>query len=201
VDVIEPGTGSAPPAGAGESGNPTHGLDLTPASAPASKRKASRGRRWGPIVVIVLVLVGAGYVVSKALTSAALFFYTADEAVQKRPELGTKVFRIEGTVVDDVCRTSSGADFDITYNGVIVPVDHVGDPPQLFKAGQPVVLEGHWDPSRQELFDSDLILVKHDATYTARNSSRLAQATAAGKVSSQESPTTKAACSGSSGTP
>ena len=189
MDVIEPDAGS------------THGLDLTPASAPSPRRKASRGRRWGPIVVIVLVLVGAGYVVSKALTSAALFFYTADEAVQKRPELGQKVFRIEGTVVDDVCRTSTGANFDITYNGVTVPVDHVGDPPQLFKAGQPVVLEGHWDPSRQALFDSDLILVKHDATYTAKNNARIKQATAAGKVAPKGTTAADAACPGSSGTP
>ena len=191
MDVIGPDT----------EGADTHGLDLTPATATTPARKPSRRRKWGPIVVIVLVLAAGGYVVSKALTSAALFFYTADEAVAKRPELGQKVFRLEGTVVDDVCRTANGADFDVTYNGVVVPVDHVGDPPQLFKAGQPVVLEGHWDPSRQALFDSDLILVKHDATYTAKNSSRIARADAAGKVSSQESPTTKAACSGSTGTP
>jgi cytochrome c-type biogenesis protein CcmE len=185
----------------GDTDGDTHGLDLTPAAAPTPSGKPSRRRKWGPIVVIVLVLVAGGYVVSKALTSAALFFYTADEAVAKRPELGQKVFRIEGTVVDDVCRTPGGADFDITYNGVVVPVDHSGDPPQLFKAGQPVVLEGHWDPSRQALFDSNLILVKHDATYTAKNSSRISQADAAGKVSSQESSTTKAACAEPTGTP
>ena len=189
MDVIEPETGS------------THGLDLTPAPPAGPVRRPSRRRRWGPIVVIVLVLVAGGYVVSKALTSAALFFYTADEAVHMRAELGQKVFRIEGTVVDDVCRTPGGANFDITYNGVVVPVDHVGDPPQLFKAGQPVVLEGHWDPSRQPLFDSDLILVKHDATYTAKNSTRIQQATAAGKVAPKSGSAPNAACSGSSGTP
>jgi cytochrome c-type biogenesis protein CcmE len=181
--------------------DPPGGLDLTPAPAPAPRRKG--GRRWLPTVVIVLVLVGAGYVVSKALTSAALFFYTADEAVAKKPELGTHAFRIEGTVENDIRKTSDGADFTITYNGVEVPVDHVGDPPQLFKAGEPVVLSGHWDPSNQRLFDSSLMLVKHDATYTAQNKDRLKQAVDAGNVAPKSSTTstTSGSGSGSSGTP
>ena len=120
--------------------------------------------------------------VSKALTSATLFFYNANEAVAKRPELGTSTFRIQGTVENNVRRTSGGADFTITYGGVEVPVDHVGDPPQLFKAGEPVVLQGHWDPNGQPLFLSSLMLVKHDATYTAKNAGRLKQAVEGGKV-------------------
>jgi cytochrome c-type biogenesis protein CcmE len=182
---------------------PPSGLDLSPAPAPPPRTTGRR--RWLPTVVIVLVLVGAGYVVSKALTSAALFFYTADEAVAKKAELGTRQFRIEGTVENDIHTTSRGADFTITYNGVEVPVDHVGDPPELFKPGEPVVLEGHWDPSNQRLFDSNLMLVKHDATYTAKNSGRLKQAVGGGNVAPKSSTTSTTNSSGSgngsSGTP
>ena len=53
----------------------------------------------------------------------------------------------------------------------------MGDPPQLFKPGEPVVLAGPLGPVEPALlFDSDLMLVKHDATYTAKNSARLKQA-------------------------
>ena len=150
-------------------------------SAPAPRRpppSAPRAAaRWLPTVVIVLVLVGAGFVVSKALTSAALFFYNADEAVAKKAELGTSRFRIAGHRRERrPAAPADGADFTITYNGVEVPVDHVGDPPELFKPGEPGRARGPLGPSDQRLFDSDLMLVKHDANYTAKNSDRLKQA-------------------------
>ena len=190
--MIDPESSDAtPPPGAGAGG-----LDLRPREV--APRPPRRRRGWLPIAVLVLVLVAAGYVVSKALTSASLFFYTADQAVAKRPELGTKQFRIEGTVLDDVHRTSDGADFHIVFNCVEVAVDHVGDPPALFKPGQPVVLEGHWDPSTQPLFDSDLMLVKHSGTYVAQNSSRLQKAQQGGQVGSNCTGTSGAAHSSSS---
>jgi cytochrome c-type biogenesis protein CcmE len=152
-------------------------------------------------IVLALILVGAGFVVSKALTSASLFFYNADEAVAKESSLGTSTFRIQGTVEDDVRRTAGGADFTITYNGVQVPVDHTGDPPQLFKAGEPVVLQGHWDTDRQRLFLSDQMLVKHDANYVAQNSARLKEAQKGGKVPPKDASTSTTTGGGSSGTP
>jgi cytochrome c-type biogenesis protein CcmE len=176
VDVIDPeSSDAATPTGSG-----ADGLDLRPREV--APRPPRRRRGWLPIAVLVLVLVAAGYVVSKALTSASLFFYTADQAVAKRPELGSKNFRIEGTVLDDVHRTSNGADFHIVFNCVEVAVDHVGDPPALFKPGEPVVLEGHWDPSSQPLFDSDLMLVKHSGTYVSENASRLQKASQGGQI-------------------
>jgi cytochrome c-type biogenesis protein CcmE len=183
VDVIEPGApaaGSSDDVADGE--RPSGGLDLSPREVETRRQRRRRG--WWPVVVLVLVLVAAGYVVSKALTSASLFFYTADEAVAKRPELGNKDFRIEGTVLaGSVHRTTDGANFTIVYNCVEVPVDHSGDPPALFKPGEPVVLEGHWDPSKAALFDSDLMLVKHSGTYDAANPGRNQQAQVEGVVS------------------
>ena len=194
--VIDPPTGSAGTPDPGDApGDPdAAGLDLSPRAVPARKRK----RGWAAKVAVVAVLVAAGFVVSKALTSASLFFYNADEAVAKQATLGTSTFRIQGTVEDDVRHTSDGADFTITYDGVEVPVDHVGDPPQLFKPGEPVVLQGHWDPNGQRLFLSNLMLVKHDATYTAKNSARLKQAVDGGKVPPKSTTTTVAPGSGAS---
>ena len=47
-------------------------------------------------------------------------------------------------------------------------VHHQGDPPELFQAGLPVVLEGHWS-SDGTFFASDRILVKHTEEYKASN--------------------------------
>ena len=138
MDVIEPPAAVLRPRRPGADG-PT---------SPPPAADARAARRWLPTVVIVLVLVGAGFVVSKALTSATLFFYNADEAVAKQSRARHQPVPHPGHGRErHRARTADGADFTITYNGVEVPVDHVGDPPELFKPGEPVVLEGHWDPT------------------------------------------------------
>ncbi len=63
------------------------------------------------------------------------------------------------------------------------------------------MLQGHWDPSSGLLFDSNLMLVKHDATYTAKNSARLKKATDAGKVAPKDSTTSTTSSPGSAGAP
>jgi cytochrome c-type biogenesis protein CcmE len=48
----------------------------------------------------------------------------------------------------------------------------------LFKPGLPVVLEGRFASTASTApFDSDRILVKHSATYTAQHKDRLDEAT------------------------
>jgi cytochrome c-type biogenesis protein CcmE len=130
----------------------------------------------GAIAVLVIALAGLGFIVYEGLSSATLYFRNADEAVAQRDGLGTKRFRIQGTVGDDVTRSADGVRFTISYaDSGPVHVRHVGDPPELFKPGIPVVLEGHWDAAG-EVFDSDRIMVKHSADYVAENGDRLTQA-------------------------
>jgi cytochrome c-type biogenesis protein CcmE len=164
------------------------GLDLSPRTSAPVATAPRRTRRWGPIVVLVLVLGGVGFVAAQALTTATTFFYNADEAVAKQPELGTSRFRLQGTVEPGtIQRTEGGVDFVVTFNGAEVAVSHVGDPPELFKDAEPVVLEGHWD-SNGDRFLSDRMLIKHDANYTAKNSDRLKEADEGGTVSTTTSP-------------
>jgi cytochrome c-type biogenesis protein CcmE len=148
------------------------------------------------VIVAILVILGvAGFVLVNALGNATLFFYNADEAVAQQAELGTQRFRLQGTVVGpSVTRTDDGVTFDVTFNGVEVPVRHQGDPPELFQADIPVVLEGRFasagtaqgeqagasDPA--PLFLSDRMLVKHTNEYDAVNSERLKQAEEGGNV-------------------
>ena len=53
------------------------------------------------------------------------------------------------------------------------PVHHRGDPPELFKAGVPVVLEGRW---QGDFFASDRILIKHDENYIEQHPDRVSSA-------------------------
>jgi cytochrome c-type biogenesis protein CcmE len=164
-------------------------VELTPTAAPPRKR-----RNPAAYVVLVLVVGALGFVVSQALSSASLYFYNADEAVEKRDELGDKRFRLQGTVLGDTIdldEAQDTVDFTVAYDGVRVDVHHEGSPPELFEAGIPVVLEGRWDPSG-DFFDSDRILVKHSEQYEADNGDRLKEAEEGGTEPTSTSTTTAA---------
>ena len=147
-------------------------MELTPRTAP-EPGTAPRGRR-NPLVygVLALVLVGIGVVAYQGLTSASLYFYNADEAVEQKADLGDRRFQLQGSVLDDVASTEHGVTFTVKFDGVEVPVRHDGDPPELFQPGIPVVLQGSWAPAGDE-FVSDRILVKHSEEYEADNGDRI----------------------------
>ena len=127
-----------------------------------------RRRLW----IAGLVVLGAlGFLVYQGLGNATLYFRTADEAVAQRAELGDRRFRIEGDVVDGTVRqVGDDVSFTLTKNGVEVPVRHAGDPPELFRPGIPVVLEGRF---QGEHFSSDRIMVRHSETYVAKHPERV----------------------------
>jgi cytochrome c-type biogenesis protein CcmE len=140
-------------------------VDVTP-------RPVTRRRRRLPVVIALVVVLGAlVFIAVKSLGDASLFFYNADEAVERRDELGDTRFRLQGTVEPGtVDTTDDGVTFQVVFNDVEVDVTHQGDPPELFQPDIPVVLEGNWEG---ETFASDRILVKHSSEYEADNPDRL----------------------------
>lgn len=152
-------------------------MELTPRTSPDAPTSSLRRRRSPWIyAVLAAVLVALGVVVYQGLTSASLYFYNADEAVAKQVELGDRRFRLQGTVLGDSVRPrADGVDFKVAFGDVSVDVRHVGDPPELFQPGIPVVLEGRWHDSGAR-FDSDTMRVKHSEQYQADNPSRVSDA-------------------------
>jgi cytochrome c-type biogenesis protein CcmE len=117
--------------------------------------------RW--LIVAGVCLAAVGWLLAVALTSNIEYFRTASEAVANRGQDGTSTLRLAGAVVPgSVHAVSGGVDFPVTDGHATVEVHHLGDPPNLFKAGAPVVVEGHWT---HLVFDSDRILIKHGAQY------------------------------------
>lgn len=157
--------------------NDPAGLDLTPRpgdDATPPRRRWGARRLLGVLALVVVVGVG-GIVVARALDNATLFFRNADEAVAQRGELGTSRFRLQGLVVPGSVESyPGGVAFTIAYNGVEVPVEHTGDPAELFDDGIPVVLEGSWSGTGEgAVYVSDRMLVKHDENYVAENPGRM----------------------------
>jgi cytochrome c-type biogenesis protein CcmE len=146
-----------------------------PPARTGPRPRASLGSRRRLMVAVVVIVGAIGYLLYQGLGNATLYFRTADQAVADKGTLGTRRFRIEGTVDPDLRTAGTVVDFDITANGVTVPVVHSGPQPQLFKAGVPVVLDGHWSPGGA-YFASDTIEVKHDESYKTAHPDRLKQA-------------------------
>jgi cytochrome c-type biogenesis protein CcmE len=139
------------------------GLDLSPRDdAPVRAARTTR-RRWAPIVVLCVLGLVIGIIALQA-RGASLYFKNADEAVAEKESLGTKRFRLQGTVVGKPVEKDTSTEFTVQYRGVSVEVVHTGSEPAMFKAGIPVVAEGHWNEAGTA-FDSDRLLVKHDADY------------------------------------
>jgi cytochrome c-type biogenesis protein CcmE len=136
-------------------------------SRPPRSRRRTR-RRWAPLVVLAVVVLGLGALVYKGLNDAALYFRSVDEAVAQRDELGTKRFRLQGTVVGEPTVEGDDVRFEVAFGGAVAEVDHVGAPPDMFRPGIPVVLEGHWADD-SDVFESDRMLIKHDETYESQD--------------------------------
>lgn len=122
-------------------------------------------------MILALVIAGAiGFLLWQGLGNATVYFKTADEAVRDKESLGSRRFRVEGVVLDDVTLSGDAVRFTIEEKGAKVAVRHQGDPPELFRPGIPVVLEGRWQGST---FASDRIMVKHTSEYRAENPERV----------------------------
>ena len=151
-------------------------MELTPRTSAADRTPARKRRSPLAYGTLLAVLVGLAVVVYQGLTSASLYFYNADEAVEQRAELGDKRFRLQGSVLGGTVEEADGElTFTVAYNSVQVDVRHEGSPPELFEPGIPVVLEGRWSAT-DDVFESDVIRVKHSEEYEAENEGRLADA-------------------------
>jgi cytochrome c-type biogenesis protein CcmE len=126
-------------------------------------------------IALGAIIAALGFVVIRGLGEAAQFFRPVDQAIAKRSEIGTKRFSLIGVVVDGtVVESGRQVAFTVEQNGVQMKVRHTGVPPDLFKPGMPVVLDGHFDAVTGEpLFVSDRMAVKHSAEYKTENPDRV----------------------------
>lgn len=136
-------------------------------------------RRLGAVLLVIVAALG--FLVVKGLGDATTYFKNADEAVAQRSSLGTKRFRLQGTVLPGTVVGSAGSGdvattFDVEFKCKVVHVRHTGtQAPPTFKQGIPVVLEGHFAKG-SDVYESDTIIVKHTSQYRETEKDRLASA-------------------------
>ncbi len=141
-------------------------MDLSPrdiAPVPAAPRVRNR-RKFVSIGILVAVLAVGGIVVTKFLTSSLDYYCNVDEVGQKDGcEVGRRL-RIQGTVDENTLTAVNGVtEFDMTFQGVTVPVVYDGDPGGAFQECIPVVVHGIMQDNG--VFDGDEVEVKHTNEY------------------------------------
>jgi cytochrome c-type biogenesis protein CcmE len=165
-------------AGTAEEGPATTSADGDAGLAPPGQVFSGKGPRrprthWRlRFLVAGAVILGAiAFLLYQGLTNSIQYFLTANQAVAQRARLGSQVFRLEGTVVPGtVHQVPGGVDFSLSSGPVKVAVSEHGSPPELFRAGIPVVLVGHF---QGQGYWSNQIMVKHSATYIAQHPNRV----------------------------
>ena len=126
-------------------------------------------------VVGVILVVALGFLIYKAVTSAVVYFKTAQQALATRTTLGNSTFQLEGLVVrGTIHKDAAGTveSFVISSGPVRVNVTNSAPQPALFQANVPVVLVGHF-VGASNTFASDQILVKHSNSYIAAHPNRV----------------------------
>jgi cytochrome c-type biogenesis protein CcmE len=135
---------------------------VAPAPRVVLRRRPLLGSRRRQIGAAAVIAAAVAFLLVEGLGNATEYYKTVPQAVADRAKLGTTQFRIMGTVGSDVRQVGHQTEFTISYSQVSTHVVDSREPPQLFKPGIPVVLEGHWSGP---VFQSDLIMVKHTAIY------------------------------------
>lgn len=142
--------------------------------ATAERRRAAARTSRRLAVAGVVIVAALGFLVYKGLTSAIVFFRTANEALSQRAQLGDSVFQLEGTVVNGTVHRvgTTEVSFEIRQGGATIDVENTGTPPQMFRPGLPVVVVGHF-VGTSDRFSSDQIMVKHSQQYIAEHPNRV----------------------------
>lgn len=122
-------------------------------------------RRFVLPALALLALV-IGYFVWEDLSDNVIYYLTPSEAVEQRADYPPgERFRLGGLVEGEgIAETDGGVRFVVGDGATSVTVLYAGTPPQLFREGIGVVVEGVWEGTR---FRSDLLMIHHDEQYRA----------------------------------
>lgn len=130
------------------------------------RRKKSRNFKWtaglGTIFVVIL------FISFMQLGDNSVFFLTPKEAVLKAKTLSNQTIKVGGMVkpnsVEWIPESLSLKFIISNLKGTEIAVAHTGTPPDMFKEGQGVIVEGQIASNGQSMLSKGL-MVKHSEEY------------------------------------
>ena len=146
-------------------------MDLTPRAHDDSGAAPKRKRKWVPMTIVALAIVGGGVVVTQFLTSAIDYYCNVDEVGVRSGCDSTRRIRVQGVVDEGSVKNVDGETrFVISFHKKSLEVTYQGDPGGVFQECIPVVVHGRMNG---DMFDGDRIEVKHSNEYVEVNSDRI----------------------------
>lgn len=140
-------------------------LELTGGPADAVRRHGWHGARLRVAVCLAVVVLALAWIAIRGLTGNFVYYLTPTDIVAHHKAQAGQRIRLGGYVVPgSVHRASSVLMFTVTDGADSVQVSDTGSVPELFKAGQGVVLEGALGTDGR--FHADTLLVQHNGNYT-----------------------------------
>ena len=124
----------------------------------------SRRARWRLVACLSVVVVALGWIAVRGLSGSFVYYLSPTEAVSQHQAVPGQRIRLGAYVVPGSVQKPGGQlTFTVTDGRTSIQVVSVGAVPELFRAGQGVVLEGALATDGR--FHSDTLLVKHDGQY------------------------------------
>jgi cytochrome c-type biogenesis protein CcmE len=126
------------------------------------------------LLACVAIVIGAlAWIAVRGLTGSFVYYLTpTDIAVHHKARIDQRV-RLGGYVVPgSVQRPADAVTFVVTDGNAKMAVRSTGPVPQMFRAGQGVVVEGALGKDGQ--FHSDTLLIKHGGEYRAPTRAQMA---------------------------
>ena len=139
-------------------------LELSGSPADAARRHGWHGPRLRIAACLAVIMLALGWIAIRGLTGNFVYYLTPTDVVaHHKAEVGQRI-RLGGYVVPgSVQHASSVLMFTVTDGTDSIQISDTGAVPELFKAGQGVVLEGALGADGR--FHADTLLVQHNGDY------------------------------------
>lgn len=126
------------------------------------------------IVGILVMVGGIAYVLWGGLEQNLVYFVTPTELAEKGAQAIGNPVRLGGVVVPGSLHTSGILlNFNLTDDVKTIPVETTKTPPQMFREGIGVVVEGRLRPDGR--FEADRLMVKHGNEYRPPEKGKMPQ--------------------------
>ena len=125
-------------------------------------------RRWMLLGALLLGGGALGVIASGTMDDNLVYFWTPTELMENEGKAKEVTVRLGGQVLADSKvwdKESQHLEFTVTDGTTEVPVEFNGDIPDMFREGVGVVVEGSL--GADGVFESEILLVKHDNQYQA----------------------------------